>query len=210
MATGSGTGTTAGGSTSYGTVTQLREMLPQVPASATTDVLLGELLTRATRVAEGRLGFAFAEYGAAAAKDFVGQGSGSQVLVIPAHRAASLTALAELECKGLASEWTTALTDWVELEEEFTAGARLYRYWGWRTGWYRATGVWGYGPAPVEVVQVVLELAVNLWRGRDRGMWSDVIGVEGGGAVGYARALTNQQRMVLDDVRTKYGQWGFG
>ncbi len=193
----------------YATVDQLREMLPQVAAGAANDLLLVSMLERATRVAEGRLGFQFAEYGAAASKDFVGQTTG-QVLVIPAHQAGSVTAIAELECKGMTSEWSTALTEWVELAEEISAGARLFRYAGWRTGWFRATAVWGYGPAPAEVVEVVLELAVNLWRGRDRGMWSDVVGVEGGGAVGYVRALTNQQRMVLDDVRARYGQWGFG
>jgi hypothetical protein len=59
------------------------------------------------------------------------------------------------------------------------------------------------------VIEVEIELAVNLWGSRDARQFTDVVGVEGGGAVGYNRALTNRQKMIIDDVRTKYGQWGF-
>ena len=189
---------------SYASVAELREMLPQVAASAATDVLLGSLLERATLAVQGYMGFEFAGYGAATDRDVCCDRSGVW-LRLPFHEIGSVTAVTVLDGRYTASETetTVAATDWQEESEGEHAGDVYYRD-GWTAGqWYRVTSEWGYGDAPADVVQVVLELAVNLWRGRDRGMFSDVVGVEGGGAVGYSRALTNYQRMVLDGAHRR-------
>lgn len=44
-----------------------------------------------------------------------------------------------------------------------------------------------------------LELAVNIWRLRDVGRFTNIVGVEGAGAVGYEGALTPQQKLVLTE-----------
>jgi hypothetical protein len=200
------TGAPITGATSYGTVAELRTRLPQVPAGAATDALLQELLDQATAVVDGELGFSFAAYGAATDRDIRAQRSGEE-LFLPCYELGGITAVKRVSGRGTTSESTEDITDYVAGED--ARPAYLWRGAGWTGGaWYRVTAPWGYGEAPVDVVKVTLELAVNDWRGRDRGMYSDVIGVEGGGAVGYARSLTNQQRMILQDVRLKYGEFG--
>lgn len=56
-------------------------------------------------------------------------------------------------------------------------------------------------PVPPSVEQVCLELAVNLWRSRDRGMWADSSGVDGEGALQYTGYMTAKQRSLLHQVR---------
>jgi hypothetical protein len=184
----------------YATVADLREMLPQVAASATTDTLLQTFLDRATDIVDLALGFSFAAYGAAAtAKDI--RAAGGQYLELPGYKAASITKVYEVDAKGATSETTEEV---LSTEYDILDDGRLYLDEGWDVGgWYRITAIWGWGAAPASIIQVALEVAVNLWRGRDRGMFSDVIGVEGGGAIGYQRALTNQQRMIIEGVRAR-------
>ncbi len=192
----------------YGTVSELRQLLGQVSAGDANDDLMEVFLERATDTVDLVLGFSFADWPYAAEptdKDVLS--SGGQYLYLPACEAESVDKVSLITSRGKTTETTTEVEDW--LAEETERPYRLYRADGWTLGaWYRVTANWGYGPAPVSVVQVTLELAVNLWRGKDRGMYSDVIGVEGGGAVGYQRALTNQQRMILSAVRARYGEVG--
>ena len=183
----------------YGTVVQLREMLPQVAASAATDTFLTTLLERATDIVDLALGFSFAVGGVAAAKDI--RAAGGQYLELPGYTVATIASVYEVDAKGTTSETTEVVA---ATEYDILDDARLYKDDGWGVGqWYRITAIWGWGPVPASIAQVTLEVAVNLWRGRDRGMYSDVIGVEGGGAIGYQRALTNQQRMIIDGVRVR-------
>lgn len=191
----------------YGSLTELRQLLPQVPQTPEVDALLTAYLTRAAGVVDLELGFAFAEYGAAAARDLRRARVGD-TLDLPAYEPGSVSGVALVSGKGTSWEMTTTVSDWTPLDDFGALGGPLYRGAGWPDGWYRITAKWGAGPAPAEIVQVALELAVNFWRGRDRGMYSDVIGVEGGGAVGYARALTNLQRDVLAATRRAYRQFG--
>jgi hypothetical protein len=59
---------------------------------------------------------------------------------------------------------------------------------------------------PDQVVEVVLELAVNIWRSRDKGGFSEMVGVEGGGAIRAVSGLTKQQQATLENVRNELGQ----
>ena len=60
------------------------------------------------------------------------------------------------------------------------------------------TARWGYGPAPDEIEQVTLELAVNMWRSKDKGGFTDVVGVEGQGSIRAVAHLTSGQKAVLE------------
>jgi hypothetical protein len=185
----------------YATTTNLRAYLPQVATGTTNDALLQAALDRAEGIIDEALGFSFAAYGSSTStKDIQAPGNVGHWLDLPYYKASSLTAVSLISGRGLTGESTTAITEYEEESDQ-----RLYYAYGWTPGaWYRVTAIWGYGAAPNSIVEVELELAVNIWRGKDRGMFSDVIGAEGGGAVGYARALTNQQKMILDNVRSKY------
>jgi len=61
-------------------------------------------------------------------------------------------------------------------------------------------------PPPPSVEQVTLELAVNMWRQRDRGMWSPSSGVDGEGAWNAADRLTRDlaSRRQIEDLEVAF------
>jgi hypothetical protein len=79
-------------------------------------------------------------------------------------------------------------------------------YYGWGQGRYLVNAKWGYGTAPDALVEVCIEVAANILREKDKGTFSDAIGVEAGGEVrvGYAHAFTNRQRAILDRIKELY------
>ncbi len=183
---------------SYATVAELRKHLKQLPLGDEMDAELQTYLDRATSVVEEALRFiTYAAYPAASNRDV--QGHWGVFLTLPAHEAGSVTAVSLVSAKGTTSETTEALTDYDELSD-----GRLYRYLGWDDAWYRVNAKWGYGPAPAAIVEVTCEIAVNLWRGKDQGGYSDVVGVEGTGAVGYEKALTARQKLVIEAERRRF------
>lgn len=189
----------------YATLAQMRALLKDVKQDADTSDLLTAYLDRATDIVDLELGFGFADYGSVATAKDLRLRVDSEYLRLPYYQAGSITAVAALSAKGTTSETTEAITDYAVLDDK-----RLWREAVWTAGWYRVTAKWGYGPAPASIVQLTLEIAVNLWRGRDNAGYSDVVGAGGGGAVGYERGLTNRQRMILQDVRNRYGEYGIG
>jgi hypothetical protein len=189
----------------YVTVGQLRTLyLPQVTGGGDADASLAHFISEATEDVNLALGFAFNGYDSEASERAFNS-PGGRLLRLPWYEPGSLTALE------LADVITyTVSTDYeIETGPEVDAHCWLYRSGGWAAGRYKATAKWGYGYAPAAVVAVTCELAVNGWRGRDRGLFSDVVGVDGGGAVGYNRAMTNRQRFVLEQVRFQYIGGGF-
>jgi hypothetical protein len=60
-------------------------------------------------------------------------------------------------------------------------------------------------PTPPSVEQVTLELAVNMWRSVDRGLWSPSSGVDGEGALPYPGVLTEKQMGMLRQIRIRSG-----
>ena len=57
--------------------------------------------------------------------------------------------------------------------------------------------------ASTTIEQICLELAVNMWRQRDRGMWSATSGVDGEGALQYTGVFTDKQLRLLRQVRIR-------
>lgn len=206
-----GTAVAAPAGTSYATIAQFRQYMTQVPAGATQDALITLALESARALIDSELGFSFAAFGAVATDKDFRTVSCSQYLTLPAYSNGSITHIYQLSGKGTTSESTTEVlaTEYAVLTEGAANGERLYRDAGWPVGWYRGTAIWGYGLAPTEIVQVCLEKAINLFIGGQGGQFSDVVGVDGGGAVGYNRAWTNSQRSVLANVRLRYGEYGF-
>ena len=186
----------------YASVAQLREYLGQIKAGATEDAQLANVLERASSIVDGALGFRFTPYTAVASNRDV-LSIGGTYLEVPAYEAGSITFIKAISSRGASGESLETITDW--LAEETFRPYQVYRHGGWSDGtWYRVTAKWGYGPAPDDIVEVTLEVAVNIWRGKDASFGQSEIGVQGGGSVGFNRALTWAQRSIIDNVRTAY------
>lgn len=146
------------------------------------------VLDRAESIVNAELGFTFEAWGAPAARNVRAQNG--VFFTLPAHQIGSVSAVETMS--------GTAITDFVERDS-----GRLYGVdsQGWEIPWqsqmYAVTAIWGYGPVPDAVKGVVLEVAVNMWRSAETGHFTNVIGAQDGGAVGYEGALTPQQKMVI-------------
>lgn len=183
--------------------TLLREYLKQAATDDATTLILDHMRGRAYSIINENLGFTFAAYpGSATPKVVYGQGGSN--LYLPAHQAASVTTVAD-EGGGSITGWTQDDDGSLHLTTTFPPS--IDRPPMWRAGArYTVTAKWGYGPAPESIVELELELTVNIFRERDKAAFSDVVGVEGGGAVavGYQRALTNRQQLIIDMAKAKY------
>lgn len=186
----------------YATVVQLKGYLPQVTSGE--DSLLSTILDRATGMVDDHLGFSFAAYGVTATERDVWSGNGGEYLLLPAYKSGSLASVYLVSQRGTADEDDTDEVDDYTEDERW----RLWRAAGWpRRTWYRVTAIWGPGAVPASIVEVTLEIAVNIWRGRDAGAF-DRSGAEGGGSIAYARALTWAQRSAIDKVKYQFlGAW---
>lgn len=187
---------------SYATVEEMRAYLQQVKESDANDAIMVATLERATGLVNDALGFEFAEYGDVATPRDV-RGQGDEYLRPPAYEAGSIESISLVSGRGESDESLDEVTGWIAEEDE--RPYRVYRGAGWRRGaWYRIEALWGYGPAPDAIIEVTIEVAVNIWRGRDAGNWQATVGADGQGAVSFNRALTWAQRSIIDGVRMRY------
>lgn len=191
-----------------------------VRVDLTVDLLLQDALDRATGWIDEILSpISFGDYPAASARRV--EGLGETTLYLPAHMAGSVTAVSYggqaitdyevLPSGNLYRQAGWALTQPGRTTDDVLAGAPL----GWRpaqTDWafvvegaghYQVTARWGYGPPPPAVAQLCLELAVNIWRLRERGMATESIGADGGSRSIYAGGINKTQRVVLDAIRAR-------
>jgi len=155
---------------------------------------VNNVLTRAQEIVDNYLRFTFAGFTDATDKNVRAQFG--PYFVIPAHEFGSISAVTTIA--------GTAITDFEELQSGV-----LYAYdpdtgyeHEWNGAMYTITANWGYGDCPADVAEVVLELAVNIWRSAESGHFTNVIGAsDGGNAVGYEAALTPRQKMALKNAR---------
>lgn len=66
------------------------------------------------------------------------------------------------------------------------------------SGEYRVTASWTYGRVPKSINELCLELAVNIRQSSERGMFSDQIGVDQGGATTVVGRLDSLQRAIIE------------
>lgn len=180
----------------YATVAEFQQYLQQTDATDTDVITV--VLDRATSIVDEYLTFSFDGYDSVATVRKV-QSWGTQSLRLPPHEAGSVT---QVVYEGD----TTALDEW-EYDTDTGMILRTADYPSigvWTVGRYAVTAKWGYGPVPEAVKEVTLELAVNIYRGRDRGMWTDIIGVDGETGVRFVGGVTNQQRAILKAVKARY------
>lgn len=186
---------------------------PSVTIANARDALLQKVLNRATRIVRTVIGYDFAS--AAAGSEIV-YGDGTIYLVPPSFVDGSVTLVTTIS--GL------SVPDYIEQDGILIAvdadgvipDRGIYDAWrgafipyGWREGVpYTVAATYGYSAVPDDVVECCLEVAARLWRGIGSG-FSDVIGVEGGGAVGYNGAFPKLVREILSEYieKTNPGVW---
>lgn len=189
------------------TTAQLREYLDQVEAGVPMDGRLTNILTRAEAIVTEALGFSFfadgTDWGDITATAKRVRSEKSVYLKLPPYLYGSITSLVTIS--GTTAS-TTEITDYEETESKFN----LYRDSGWAGQRYQVTAKYGYGPAPASIVQLILEIAVNVWRGRDQGSFQTSQGVDtlqnavGGGYIKYVGGLNADQRRIVANVRRQY------
>lgn len=165
---------------------------------AATDATLDVFLENATDIVNDALGFAFAGYGDDAVRRV--RSYGGEYLVIPPHEPDSIS---QVQAGGsIVTQWGETSDGYLERVGDDLSIALC----GWSPGMYAITARWGYGPPPAAIVEVVCELAVNIWRSRDKGSFTQVINAQGSGYLKVVGALTGAQLEVIERVRQKYAE----
>ena len=166
------------------------------------DALLDDICEEVEDAITLYLGFGFEGY--TTASTLVAYGTGTPWLVVPPHDIGSITTVT------VTSDTSdTAITGWTEQPDGTLYLDGNYTYGG---GWYQGqrftvTGNFGYGEWPLALKRVAVEMAVNAFKERDKGHFSDVVGVEGAGgdvAVGYRGAWLKSHKAVMDLVKRRY------
>lgn len=168
----------------------MRDYLTQLDPTAAVSGNLSAILERATQAVETVLGYAYMGTVEEARRVI---GGGSPYLTLPPHTVGTVT---EIDPEPTSGEWEEIGMRLVLLN----ADTGVYICWT-RRG-YMVTADWGCGSPPPDVVEVVLELAVQIYQGKDSG-FSGIVGVDGGGAVGYEKALNPRQKLVLMKRRSE-------
>lgn len=201
----------------YATVAQFRAYFSHVRSEVSepgTDALIQAVLDRATAIIDRVIDVAFDATSAVTTE--VVYGDGTDFLPLPIDTQAG-TVTAVTAPSGI------TVPDYVERPRflvitrggftgrplESTALLDYYSYTGWRQGVpYTIAATYGYTSVPADITEVCLELAGRIWRGKEAG-FSDVVGVEGGGAVGYESALPALCKLILSKY-TKARTVGIG
>lgn len=175
----------------YASVPQLRQYLGNVEDTPEVDSTLGNILERATSIVESALGFSFSGYTASTKKV---RGDCTSYLKLPPHKTGTISAI-EVDAYDVDAD------DYFESE----GGKYLILEDGiWHNVRYEVTAQWGYGAPPPRIVEVVLEVAVNIWRSKEAARFSNVVFASDGGQAGYEGALTNQQKMIVAKERERF------
>ncbi len=180
--------------TSYASVADLREYLFELPASAEDDVVLQKILNRVSSIVdEAVYPVVFSSSHSTSVERVTSYGG--TLLYLPPHQVGGSI---------MVSYNGSAITGWSEDDD-----GDLYLATEWATTTpdlpYLVTAPWGYGSPPEAVVEVVLEMAVNIWHSRANARFSDVVGVqsEHSAAVGYEKGMTALQKQALLKVRNR-------
>lgn len=203
-----GTLATDAGPLSLGTNSLTGGTSPTVTMASAADDTLQDCLDRATDIVRSAMRSLLADptfdYTAfAAASTKIVRGYDTHYLHLPAYDLMSVT-LVEYQSGSNPSVYTTLESTLYEAQSD----GRLYRPSGWGGGYsgddprYRITAIWGYGPTPpTAIVETTLEVAVNIYRSRDKGGWTDTIGADGAGATTQVSGLTSLQKQTLCSLR---------
>lgn len=186
--------------TPYITVDDMRAYLDQTKAGAEQDATLTSICARATSIVNGALGFVYAGYAAGIRPVHA---SGTAWLYLPPYEPGSVTSV-------VWGSYTVPSDDYYE-DSERSALVRTNTtilgalpYSSWDSALYSVAANYGYGPPPESIVEVTLEVAMNIWRSRARGGFTELVGAEGGGAVRSVQGLTKQQQAIVEAEKARF------
>lgn len=173
---------------------------PSVTVASALDAVMTDIIERAERVIEDALApVVFTSYGTATSKDIRAGAMDSTYLKPPIHQAGSVTTVKAIPRPGAPVADEELVEDWIQDDGYLIRGDQ------WLAGqWYRVTAIYGYGPAPASAQQLALEIAVNIWRSKDRGLYSEVQGANDGANISYVGGLNPTQRMMIQNIRRQY------
>lgn len=192
----------------YASVPQLRDYLVQVPTDAPTNALLSDILDRASAVIDRVVGFSFGVTAVAARTAY---GDGTPYLAVPGRHVAGSVTMVTAPAGALVPSWVERDGLLVVCDAAGYAppvGALRWGLW-WEPGLpYAVTAIYGTPEVPLDITECCLEIAVRIFRARDAG-FSDVVGVEGAGAIGYNGALPATVKRVLEtySAPARAGVW---
>lgn len=193
------------------TIDKLAAYLPQVDFTlAENEQLTKDILDRATSIVEGAVGVSYALTAPIVPTTVsVWSAAGSPFLHLPPHVSGSVTAVVDPYGNTVESTAYEEQYDGLLLVAKGAGTSIYYRNflpypgYGFQPGRYLVTALFGPQVAPLSIEQVTLEVAVNLWRSRDKGSWTDVIGVDGSGGIRFLGGLTNSQRAIVEAERAR-------
>lgn len=184
-------------------LTQLEQMPDADERDAAYSTLEDSIIPRAEDIVQKELGVTFSAYGSPSTKAIYSDGG--RAIYLPPHQAGSVSAVRAGDATATPIDASAYVYD-AGTSALYVVGTGPYRpsyLPRWSAGLYTVTATWGVGPAPDAVKEVCLELAVNLWRGKDRGMWTEVVGGETA-QLRFTGGLTKAQRDILRNVRRAY------
>lgn len=173
------------------------------PSDANNETLLNNILLNATSIIDYYLGKKhdvnyFAAWGSASNKTL--RGNGRSHFVVPNHQIGSVSSVT---LNG------SNVDHWEETElgvlHRITESGGVLK---WTKERYVVNAIWGNGPLPSVVKEVVLELSVNIWRSRSKGGFSELLGAQGQGVIRFTSLLTKQQEAILKAVVRNHNKAG--
>jgi hypothetical protein len=194
---------------SYATIANLREYLPQIASGATNDAMLGRILERARGAVDNVLRFSFFDVDVttgtatswpSAAARTVPTMPTERWIRLPSYKLGSVATITYTND----TNTTTTLSDW---SEDWNGGEFcLFHLDGWKYSPYIVTAQWGFGPPIPIVTEICLELAVNIWRTREKGSFVEAQG-QGGTTIKAVGAISPQQKEALQQINRLYMDW---
>lgn len=192
------------------TLTEIRQHLWQVKAGDPEDSKLQDAVDRANSIVErAALPVVFADYPGAATQQVVFS-DGTAYLELPPYQTGSITQVRY----GATDGQIVAATDYT-IQGQMLRLVNYYGYTGfypyyphftsgWGRGPYYITAKWGYGPAPADIIQITLELAINIFQATESGGIRQYESVEGDTIVLQTTGLSARQQAILDTLKAQY------
>lgn len=190
---------------------ELYAYLPQVTQDAGNNAIMDDVLARATSIVEQAVEHEYAAAGVSNAAPTTVEvySYGAPYLMVPLHVAGSIEAVVGPDGVVVPSTYYSEQPDGT-LYPTTTAGwpvwwspSRPYPTYVWAPGRYLVTADFGPSAAPEAIVQVTLEVAVNIWRSRDKGSFTETVGVDGSGGIRFISGLTAGQQGIIETERRR-------
>lgn len=184
----------------FATIAALRTYLNQIPESVATDAVLQEIIERSSSlVAQALYPVTFQTEMPVASSIRVRTFGSARYLEVPRYWPDTITSIKQ---DGITISSFVIATE--KPFPEYSVSPYL-----WPAGVYEITASWGNGYAPDLVTQITLEVAVNIWRTRSTGSFSDTTGGGSagdprGGGIRYVGGMLPQHKDAISALKRQY------